>query len=145
MTLNYQLSFPKIYQRCCVKICSERFSRKLLESFVHNSSSIEDLRTANLPANIYLSKVSNRNTKRCERCPKLTIKILVPHQWRRSLVFNVNFEHISCFFLVFYIVDFEQVNISWVLSESIHYILRLKRSISRNISVKSYLRWTLPH
>ena len=54
------------------------------------------------PANIYLLKVNNRNTrKRCEICSELTIKSPERRQWRRSDVFIVNFEHISHLFLVF--------------------------------------------
>ena len=49
-------------------------------------------------ANIYLFKVSKGNTrKRCEICLKLTTKTL---QQRRSVVFLVNFKHISHLFLV---------------------------------------------
>ena len=45
-----------------------------------------------IPANIYQFKVNNSNTKtRCEICSKLTIE--TPE--RRSVVFLVNFEHIS--------------------------------------------------
>ena len=45
-----------------------------------------------IPANIYQFKVNNSNTKtRCEICSKLTIE--TPE--RRSVVFIVNFEHIS--------------------------------------------------
>ena len=51
------------------------------------------------PANIYLFKVSSRNTrKKCEVCSKLTKRI--PRQYR-SGVFIVNFKNISHFFLVF--------------------------------------------
>ena len=51
------------------------------------------------PANIYLFKVNNRNTrKRCEICLKLTIKT---RERRRSDVFIVNFEHISYLFIMF--------------------------------------------
>ena len=47
------------------------------------------------PANIYLLKVSSRNTrKRCELCSKLTIKTPEPRQLRS-------------------IDDFEQLNVSW--------------------------------
>ena len=50
------------------------------------------------PANIYLLKVNNRNSrKKCEICSKLTIK--TPE--RRSGVFIVNFEHILHIFLLF--------------------------------------------
>ena len=49
----------------------------------------------NNPANIYLFKVNNKNTReRCEICSKLTIKTPVRRHWRRSRVFIVNFEHI---------------------------------------------------
>ena len=41
------------------------------------------------PANIYLFKVNNRNTKKREKCSKLTRKI--QSYWRRSGVFIVNF------------------------------------------------------
>ena len=48
----------------------------------------------NYPANIYLFKVNNRNSrKRCEICSKLTIKT--------PGVFIVNFKHISHLFLLF--------------------------------------------
>ena len=47
-------------------------------------------------------KVIKRYTiKRCEICSKLTIKTPERRRWRRSDVFNVNFEHVSRFFLVF--------------------------------------------
>ena len=53
------------------------------------------------PANIYLFKVNNRNTgTNCEICSKLTIKAPEQCYWRRSVVFIVNFEHISHLFLV---------------------------------------------
>ena len=49
-----------------------------------------------MPANSYLLKVNNRNTrKRCEICLKLTIRTPERRQWRSSGVFIVNFEHIS--------------------------------------------------
>ena len=45
--------------------------------------------------------VNNRNvTTRCEICLKLTIMTSERRQWRRAVVSNVNFEHIS-HFLVF--------------------------------------------
>ena len=47
------------------------------------------------PANIYLFKVNNRNTrKRCEICSRLTIKTPERRQLPRSVVFIVYFEHI---------------------------------------------------
>ena len=43
------------------------------------------------PANIYLFKVNNKDTrKRCKICSKLTIKTLERCQWCRSGVFFVN-------------------------------------------------------
>ena len=51
------------------------------------------------PADIYLLKVNNRNTK--TRCSKLTIKIPERRHWRRPGVFIVNFEDISHLVLVF--------------------------------------------
>ena len=68
------------------------------------------------PANIYLIKVSNRNTrKRCEICSKLILKTPERRQWHHSGVFIVNFEHISHLFSSISIVYLEQVNVSWVL------------------------------
>ena len=59
---------------------------------------------ANL-ANIYLFKVTNKNTrKRCEIYSKLTIKTPERRQRRYSGVFMVNFEYISQLFLVFLLV-----------------------------------------
>ena len=54
------------------------------------------------PANIYLLKFNNRNTrKRCEICSKLTIKTPEWRQRRRSGILISNFEPISHLFLVF--------------------------------------------
>ena len=56
------------------------------------------------PANIYLLKVNNRNTrKRCEICSKLTIKTLLK---------SVSLTRLSNVF----IDEFEQVNHFWVLN-----------------------------
>ena len=44
---------------------------------------------------------------------KVNNKTPEQRHWRRSYVFIVNFEHISHLFLCVFIVDFEQVNISW--------------------------------
>ena len=56
--------------------------------------------------------------KKCEICSKLTIKTPERRHCRRSrsAVFIVNFEHILHFFSSVSIVDFEQVNVRWVLS-----------------------------
>ena len=58
-------------------------------------------------------KVNDRNTRtRCEICSNLTIKTPEQRHWHRSDVFILNFEHNS-------IVNFEEVNASWVLKTSI--------------------------
>ena len=54
------------------------------------------------PANIYLFKVNNRSTTKL----------------RLSGVFTVNVEHISHLFLAS-VVDFKQVNVSWVTVNSV--------------------------
>ena len=47
-------------------------------------------------------KVNSGNTRtRSKRCSKLSIKTPERHDWRRSGVFIVNFEHISDLVLVF--------------------------------------------
>ena len=67
------------------------------------------------PSNNYLLKIDSRNTrKRCEICSKLTIKIPEQRQWRCSSVFLVNLEHISHSFSTAFVVNSEQVNVSWV-------------------------------
>ena len=54
------------------------------------------------PANSYLFKVNNKNTRKgCELCLELTIKTPERSQARRFGVFIVNFEYISHLFLVF--------------------------------------------
>ena len=47
----------------------------------------------------------------------VTIKTPERRQWRRSGVFIFNFEHILHLFSTVSIVDFEQVNVSWVAIE----------------------------
>ena len=54
------------------------------------------------PAGIYLLKIINTNTRaRCKICSKLTIKTPERQHWCRSVVFIVNFEHISHLVLAF--------------------------------------------
>ena len=61
-------------------------------------------------ANKYLFKVENRNTKkRCKICLKLPTETPEQSQWRLSVVFIINFKHISQLFLVFPIVDFTHI------------------------------------
>ena len=52
------------------------------------------------PAFIF-SKLTMKALEQGEICSKLTIKTLYSHNWRRSSVFIVNFEHISHHVLVF--------------------------------------------
>ena len=53
----------------------------------------------------YLFKDNNTKTRtKCEICLKLTIKTPERCHWRRSGVFNVNFEHISQLALLFPLV-----------------------------------------
>ena len=60
-------------------------------------TSFEGVFNISIPANIYLFKVNNKNTRRYEICLKfLTIK--TPERRRCSSVFIVNFENISLFF-----------------------------------------------
>ena len=62
-------------------------------------------------------KVNNKDTRKsCEICSKLTIKLPERRHQRCFGVFNVNFKHISYFtsFFSVSIVDFEQVNVTWV-------------------------------
>ena len=48
------------------------------------------------PAEIYLLKVNNRNTRtRCEICSKLTTNTPEQRKWHCSGVFIVNLEHMS--------------------------------------------------
>ena len=54
------------------------------------------------PADIFLFKVNNRNTRTMhEFYSKFTMKTPERRQWRRSNVFIVYFEQISCIVLVF--------------------------------------------
>ena len=63
------------------------------------------------PVGNCMFKFNNRNTRtRYEICSKLTIKTPERRQWRRSVVFIVNFKRISHVS----IVNFEQVNASWL-------------------------------
>ena len=56
-------------------------------------------------AGSYLLKVNNKNTRtRYEIYSKLTIKTPEERQWRRSVVFIVNFKHISHLALVFLLI-----------------------------------------
>ena len=67
-------------------------------------------RLSRIPANVYLFKVNNRNTrKRFEICSKLTIKRPEPCQWRLSAIFIVNVEP----FFIVSIVLWLWTNVNW--------------------------------
>ena len=87
------------------------FSEKVRSSsnfFIHKFKDSEKVLTINLflvktiyPANIYLFKINNKNTRKtCEICSKLTTKTAEWRHWRRSGVFVINSEHISHLVLV---------------------------------------------
>ena len=84
------------------------------------------------PANIYLFKVSNRNTrKRCEICSNVAIKTPERRHWCRSGVFIVNFEQISHRFLVFLLLTLSMLlcaGFSWVHGKSNIKSLKLRLS-----------------
>ena len=62
----------------------------------------QDLTKQPHPTGNYVFKVNNRDTRTSyETCSKLTIKTLKRRHWCRSVVFIVNFEHISHLVLVF--------------------------------------------
>ena len=55
-----------------------------------------------IPANIYLIKVSNRNTRKMGRiCSRFVVETSELRHRGRSDVFIINFEHISPLFLMF--------------------------------------------
>ena len=73
-------------------------------------------------ANIYLFKFNKENArKRCEVCSNLMIKTPERRHWRLSVLFIVNFEHISLFFSSISISYFEQVIVSWEGNRKIMY------------------------
>ena len=71
------------------------------------------------PANIYLFKVDNRNTrKRCEICSKLTIKI---PEWLTLNIFH------TCSTVS--VVNFEHVIAGWDTSLSRHYCKKIEKIV----------------
>ena len=85
----------------------------------------------NNPANIYLFRVNNINTRKsCKICSKITIRTPEQHQWRRSGVFIVNFEYISQFFLVFPLLasKCKHGNAILCLGQNLHY-MGLKQNV----------------
>ena len=74
---------------------TKAFVHRLIIAAVNNFNVLK--LTGWYPENIYLFKISSRNTtKKCEICSKLTIKTVE----RRSGVFIATFEHILHLFLV---------------------------------------------
>ena len=74
-------------------------------------------------ANIYLLKVNNKNTrKRCEICSKLTIKTPERRHWCRSGAF---------------ILDFEQVIVSWAVHRWMLEISNLRCTNTSTCKAKS--------
>ena len=61
----------------------------------------------------------------------LIYNIIVNLSRRRSGVIIVNLEHISPFVLVFLLVDFEQVNVSWVGGKSMKQSKKIKEKLDR--------------
>ena len=67
-----------------------------------------------LPLGIYVLKVNNRNTrKRSEICSKLTMKKQNDVSYVVLVFLSLTMKYLTPFSSVF-IVDFEQVNVSWV-------------------------------
>ena len=95
-------------------LCRKRLDKKAKFNFkIYDVTDWTASNYKTYPVNIYLLKVSNRNTrKRCEIWSKLTIKTPERRHSRRSGVSFVNFEHIFTSFSSVSIVDFEQVNVS---------------------------------
>ena len=93
---------------------------------------------SNNPANIYLFKVNNRNTRaRCDLFSKLTIKHIIEKSITSSGVFIVNFKHFTPFSSAS-IVDSEQVNVSWNQMPSINILdvtLFVNQFVVRSINI----------
>ena len=81
-------------------------------------------------ANIYLFKVNNRNTrKRHEISSKLTIRKPEQRQWR-LLIFLLLTLNIFTTFSSVSIIDFEQVNVSWIIT---NFIIKVYMRTSRGV------------
>ena len=88
------------------------------------------------PANIYLFKLSNRNTrKRCKICSNLTIEAPEWRQTRRSGIFIANFEHISHLFLVFLLLIWKNKNVSLEISFEVFSL--------NNVLINTIFAWLL--
>ena len=90
-------------------------------------------------ASINMFKVNNRNNRtKCEKWSTVTIKVPQQHQWRRSGVFTVNFEHIS---RLVSIVNFEQVNASWEITKHVQVIWIRGRHVATSKTIHSKITW----
>ena len=99
----------------------------------------------------FLFKVHNRNAKKmCEilsitsltgNYNKLTSKLIMKkskwRRWRRSGIFIDNFEHISHLFSSVSTVEFEHVNVCWVLD------LKIKITYSKSLTQNHLLKLTI--
>ena len=99
----------------------------------------------------FLFKVDNRNAKKmCEilsitsftgNYNKLTSKLIMKkskwRRWRRSGIFIDNFEHISHLFSCVSTVEFEHVNVCWVLD------LKIKITYSKSLTQNHLLKLTI--
>ena len=101
------------------------------------------LSNLSFPSNKYMLKLNNRNTRRRSKiCSKFAIKTPGGTHWRRSGLFIVNFEHISHLFLVFlsfFIVAFEQVNVSWL--RKLNWMLSFLDAKSPSTTITDIIFW----
>ena len=105
-----------VYFQSAILVKQELHQRSFLEilrnfrnAYFPEHLSVPLLLENNFPANIYLFKINNRNTKkRYELCPKLTLRTPERRERRHSGVFIVNFEHTSQHFLVFLLLTWNK-------------------------------------
>ena len=71
------------------------------------------------PTGSFMFKVNNKSSRiRCEICSKLATKTPERRHWCRSGVFIVILNIFQTLFFYVFIVNFEQVNAGWVVSNS---------------------------
>ena len=92
--------------------------------------------TAN-PTNMYLFKVNNRNTRKKWHMFK------VNNKWRRSGLFIVNFEHISCIFSVCLLLTLNKQMLAGkaCLWYSYYSLLTIEKNISEFIWISRFRGW----
>ena len=89
----------KHFRMKCWESPREGIWNKMQFTPVWNTDNLPNITTT---TGIYLFKVNNGHTRTmCQICSELTIKKRERRQWRRSGVFNVNYEQISQIVLVF--------------------------------------------